>query len=334
MAAVDQIHIGKEGVLFLLQGSNDVSAQFVRSADAQTFLLHWQTVILHRRQRLRDLGIAYRHVLVPEKITIYDNLLDQIEINWKLSPAFRLYHEDQYFKHSPFLHLRVDRFLQRRARWRSTLIDLIGPLRRQRGEQDLYYRTDSHLSFAGRMVAYRAICRAVEASPVRDFWERPTTYHPGWAGDLGIAFTPPRYEGTTLHHIQRDAVRVYASPIVELREKLGLEGTLHTGAHVVYRNERAADPRRVVLFGDSYANCLPNGLTIMLAETFRELHFIWSTQLDFGYIARVRPDLVLTEMSERFVFRSADDGWSLDRYARQRYGAELAAASTPDAPGS
>ena len=325
MAAVEEIHIGKDDFLFLLQGTNNVSSQYVRSPESQFFLIHWRLIIAERERRLRDMGIPYKHVLIPEKITIYDNLLKDFQINWRLSPAFRLYHEDEYYKKFPFRRLRLNRYLQRRARWRATVIDLIGPMRRRRDDQDLFYRTDSHLSFAGRLLAYREICRAVGAKPVRDFWERPTTYHPGWAGDLGMPFVPPRYEGTTLHHVQRDAARVYASPIVEHMERRGLEGTLHTGAHAVYRNAQARDSRCVVLFGDSYANFMSTGLTILLAETFRELHFIWSTQLDYRYIARARPDLVLAEMSERFVFRPADDRWDLEHYARHRYGAVLAA---------
>jgi len=325
MAKIDEVHVGKDDVLFLLQGSNNVSSQYVNSPESQFFLIHWRLVIAQRERRLRNLGIAYKHVLMPEKITIYDNLLKDFDINWQMSPGYRLCHKDEYYNWFPLRRLRIDQYLKRRARWRGTLIDLIGPMRHRRDEQDLFYRTDSHLSFAGRLLAYREICRAIGAVPVRDFWERPTTYHAGWAGDLGGAFTPPRYEGATLHHIQRDAVRVYASPVVEHFERQGLEGTLHTGAHVIYENPRATDPRCVILFGDSYANFMPFGLTMMLAETVRELHFIWSTQIDYGYIERVRPDLVLTEMSERFIFRPADDTWDLERYAQRRYGDELAA---------
>jgi hypothetical protein len=323
----DEIHVGKDDILFLLQGSNNVSSQYTKSEEAKFFLIYWQTTIFERDRRLREMGIAYKQVLIPEKITVYDHMLDNFCIDWQLSPGNRLYHEDQYYKRFPVRRLRLDRYLRRRARWRRILIDLIGPMRRQRNEQDLFYRTDSHLSFAGRILAYREICRAIDAKPVRDFWERPTVYHAGWAGDLGRAFNPPRYEGTSLHHLQRDSIRVYANPIVEHRERIGKEGTLHTGAHVIYRNEGALDKRRIVLFGDSYSNFMPIGLTIMLAETFRELHFIWSTQLDYGYIERVRPDLVLAEMSERFVFRPADDSWDLETYAQKRYGDELAAFS-------
>lgn len=323
MAWAEEVHIGKDATLFLLQGTNNVSSQYKKSDEAKFFQIHWQTTIHARGKRLKGMGIVYKQVLIPEKLTIYDNLLNNIDIDWRLSPANRLYNEDQYYSRFPFRRLRVDKYLRRYAQRKNLLIDLIGPMRADRDKQSLYYRTDSHLSFAGRILAYQQICRALEAEPVRDFWERPTVYHAGWVGDLGKNFVPPLYEGTTLHNLQRDSVRVYASPIVELRERQGQEGTIQTGAHVVYRNKIAKDSRTLLLFGDSYANCMPIGLTIMLAETFKELHFIWSTQLDYGYIEKTRPDLVLAEMSERFVFRPVDDSWDMNSYVQERYGADL-----------
>ncbi len=213
----------------LLQGTNNVSSQYVRSPEAQFLLIHWRLIIAQRERRLRALGIPYKHVLMPEKITIYDHLLDGLHIDWRLSPAYRLLHEDEYYRLFPLRRLNIVKYVRRNLRWRSTLVDLIAPMRQQRDLQDLFHRTDSHLSFAGRLLAYREICRAVGAEPVRDFGERPALYHAGWVGDLGTAFDPPRYEGTMLHALQRDAVRVYASPIVEHRERRGQSGTLHTG---------------------------------------------------------------------------------------------------------
>jgi hypothetical protein len=182
------------------------------------------------------------------------------------------------------------------------------------------------------LIGYREICKAFGARPVRDFHERRTVYEPDFSGDLGAACEPRITEGVTFQSVQRDAVRVYASAIVEHRERMGLLRTLHTGSHVIYRNDRAADPRRMVLFGDSYSHVAPIQLAIMLAEMFRELHFIWSTQLDYGYVERVKPDLVLSEMAERFVFRPPNDQWNLERYAAERFAEELGvdAQAAPD----
>jgi hypothetical protein len=39
----------------------------------------------------------------------------------------------------------------------------------------------------------------------------------------------------------------------------------------------------------------------MLAETAREVEFIWSSNLDWSYIKRARPDIVIYDLVERFM---------------------------------
>ena len=45
----------------------------------------------------------------------------------------------------------------------------------------------------------------------------------------------------------------------------------------------------------------PHLLTAMLAETYRDLHFVWSTNLDYDLIAQIRPQIVISEIAERFM---------------------------------
>ena len=80
-----------------------------------------------------------------------------------------------------------------------------------------------------------------------------------------------------------------------------------------------------MLFGDSYAHFTPIMLTIMLAETFREVHFVWSASIDWGYVERARPDLVIVEIAERFMLRVPDDTFDLEAHAAERFGDELRA---------
>ena len=320
------IHIGHEDQLYLVGGSNDIFLQYRDVPSIQWLLWQWRDAIHKRERRLRSANIVYKHITIPEKVSIYDNDLLDLQVNWRLSPAFRLYHEDPYYRRFPLRIARLPQYLRRQARWRKTMIDLVTPMRRWRDDQQLFHRTDTHWNFEGRLIGYKEICRAFGARPVRDFHERRTEWFADFSGDLGSVCRPRITEGATMHLVQRDAVRVYASPIVEHRERIGQIGTLHTGSHVIYRNETSSDSRRMVLFGDSYSHVAPTQLAIMLAETFRELHFIWSTQIDFAYIERVRPDLVLSEMAERFMFRVPDDNWSLERDAAERFAEELASA--------
>jgi hypothetical protein len=56
----------------------------------------------------------------------------------------------------------------------------------------------------------------------------------------------------------------------------------------------------------------------MLAETARDVEFVWSSNLDWAFIKRVRPDVVIYELVERFMTILANDKLSIRRtMARQ-----------------
>src|SRR5262249_20876097 len=107
--------------------------------------------------------------------------------------------------------------------------------------------------------------------------------------DLGVKIDPPVSEEFTLVDFKRHARRVAANSIVNYKEKHRLENDagFHIGSNVVFVNH---DPgvanKSVVLFGDSFAEYRPHLLTGMLAETFREVHFVWTTSIDWSYVER------------------------------------------------
>jgi hypothetical protein len=55
-------------------------------------------------------------------------------------------------------------------------------------------------------------------------------------------------------------------------------------------------------------------------ETFCELHFIWSTNLDWAYLQYVRPDIVISEEAERFMCLMPTDRFELSVYVANRLG--------------
>ncbi len=309
----EHVHIGRDGWLFLTAGSNNVVGQFSRSRLMARRVRGWKRLVIARVRGCERLGARYLHVIVPEKLTVYDHkLADGLKVKVRLSPAMRL-------RRSLFWHRRA----------RRACLDLVGAFRAQRDACDLYYRTDSHWSFEGCETAYRLICAACGAVP-REDWRAPHAWLER-AGDLGGKLVPARTEPWPIRQIQRDAVRAHASPIVSLRERTDRADTLHVGAHVIYRNEApGTDPRRVVLFGDSYAHFAPIMLTALVAETFAEVHFVWSSSVDWRYLERVRPDLVIGQVAERFMFQMPDDRFDLDAYAERRFGPELAAAEAAE----
>ncbi|UMY19224.1 hypothetical protein MMB17_07965 [Methylobacterium organophilum] len=311
------VHVGRDGWLFLTAGSNNVVGQFSRSPFMQRQIEGWRRLLIARTRRCAALGIGYRHLIVPEKLSVYDHRLGEgLTVDVRLSPA-----------------LRLRRGLLFHPRARRACLDLVGAFRAARDAQDLYLKTDSHWSFAGCHLAYERLCAAWKAVPVPDLGTR---FHGAREriGDLGEKLDPPRGESVPFHYLLRDAERTYASPIVRFREASGEPDKLHVGSHVIYANTSPqADPRRVVLFGDSYAHFSPIMLTGMLAETFREVHFVWSSAVDWGYVERVKPDLMLTQLAERFMFRLPTDDFDLEAYARERFGAEMAAHGEQAASG-
>jgi hypothetical protein len=59
----------------------------------------------------------------------------------------------------------------------------------------------------------------------------------------------------------------------------------------------------------------------LVAQTFREVHFFWSNSIDYDYITETKPDIVLSELAERFVKRVPDDKRDLRPFAVTRHAA-------------
>jgi hypothetical protein len=70
---------------------------------------------------------------------------------------------------------------------------------------------------------------------------------------------------------------------------------------------------KVVLFGTSFSEYRTHLLTGMLAETVSELHFVWSTSIDFDYVEREKPDILIAEIAERFIPTCPSNNFSIEQ---------------------
>lgn len=299
------VHVGREGWLFLIGGTNGVLDQYRSTWTWWRLLRAWARLIEARSARAGGLGIRYLHIVVPEKLSVYDDRTDGLAYDPRKSPARRL---------------------ARRLSASKAYVDLLGPMRGARdGPGPLYYRTDTHWNHDGCLVGYRALMRACSAVVPPDIDGRPR-FETEQVRDLGEKLPTRLRERASLCRIARDAVRTYVSPLVESYEAADRAPYLHVGAHVVFRNDNPiADPRTLMLYGDSYAHFAPIMLTGLLAESFREVHFVWSSSLDWDHIARVRPDILVTEIAERFMVRVPDDDYDLAGRSAPEDPARLAA---------
>lgn len=299
----DTVHEGRDGWLFLTGGSNSVMDQYRGGLRQWWRLRAWARLIEARAARAARLGIRCVQVIVPEKLSVYD-------------------HRTRDLPYDP--GKAATRRLARRLAGNPAYLDLLAPFRAARdGPEPLYLKTDTHWSAAGCLLAYRAVMRALAAVPPADIGTRPVLTETR-VMDLGDKLPGRPAEHLVSPVIQRDAVRVATGALLAAYEASGRASELHVGAHVVYRNDDpAADPRRVVLFGDSCAHFAPILLTGLIAESFAEVHFVWSSSLDWGYIERVRPDILLFELAERFLARLPGDDFDVAAGRRAGQGAAL-----------
>jgi hypothetical protein len=138
--------------------------------------------------------------------------------------------------------------------------------------------------------------------------------------DLGAKMDPPVKENARFYQTLEKAERIYANELVLHKERTGKlnEVGLHVGSNVVFVNRHSGVQKKAILFGDSFAEYRPHLLTGLLAETFAEFHFIWSTSIDYSYIDRVSPDIVITEIVERFMPQLPDDNFNLKAYVKNK----------------
>ena len=296
------VHQGDDGWLFLVGGSNQV-LRFMTEPDAfpDSAVEAWLTLMRERRERCRTFGTTYVHLIAPEKLTVYHEKFRGDLPCRQRSPAWRL------------------PAAARHAELGDVVADPLAYFMRNKDDYKLYWQTDTHWTFEGCLCAYQILCGHLGVKPNPGIWMDRTS-GADLLLDLGSKLDPPVREFFTLGRFLQHARRVAANPLVVFKERMQREneGGLHVGSNVVFCNfGEAAVRKRVVLFGDSFSEYRPHLLTGMLAETFQEVHFVWSTSLDWSYIERVKPDLLITEAAERFANQVPRDDFNLDSYVVQ-----------------
>ena len=278
------VHAGNEDWLYLVGGSNNVEALFAKeSSFTPAKCQAWIDLLVGRRTRLAEQGIRYLHLPAPEKLTVLPEYYKGILPNPQGSPTRAL-----------FSRLPNDQ---------DVGVNPLQYFEQVKAKRQLYWKTDTHWSFYGAFAAYQLLCNKLGIEPNQELVNYPRR-KANVVMDLGSKMSPVKREIITNFRLQEQSRRVYANELVEFKEKYGLDntGALHVGSHVVFENQSPkAVNKKVLLFGDSFSEYRPSLLTGMLAETVSELHFIWGAELDYGYIEEQKPDIVVSELAERFM---------------------------------
>lgn len=278
--------IGQDGWLFLVGGSNrplDYYLNKVQFSEKQSN--DWCELLKTRQQKLK--GIRYIHLIVPNKETIYDH---KTGLESVLAPG------------NPLTVLFRNASSSQKKILDDTCINPTVFFKRIRDDVQLYWKTDSHWNFSGCYAAYQLICSKLGIVPINELISRPFTE--GTIGmDLGSKLTPIVKEKVRFYNLCKDSNCSETNELVDFKKlhKIENEAGLHVGSRVKFTNPNAQHKQKIMIFGDSFSEYRPQLLTGMMAETFEETHFIWSSCLDYAFIEEISPDIVLTELAERFM---------------------------------
>ena len=268
--------VGHGGQLLLRGGSNAILGQYTGEVQmAPGWLDSWCRLIDTRRVELQAMGVASAFLIVPDKLAVYEDRYPEPLERHGQRPAERL-------RSVPELEVLYP----------------LDELRAAAADEDVYLRTDTHLTFAGNEILFASLLGALGIEKP-DFSQLPMQRY-AFSGDLGSKFDPAIVSILAEPNTLRDA-----EIIADNRPEIEAVGG-HIGTRRVLRNERAADRRVAVLFGDSFGFGAPSyqGISWFMAQVFREVHFVW---VPFGwdpdYVREVGAEAVLIQGAERFVSR-------------------------------
>jgi alginate O-acetyltransferase complex protein AlgJ len=274
--------VGKDGWLFYTQ--NQMIDHYTGLLQFTPEQLHqWQVLLEKRRDWLAKQGIAYLFVVTPDKHTVYPEYLPDWLIKSKIRSQTKL---DQFvaYMHE---HSTVPILDQRKV-----VIDA-------KHIYPTYFKTDVHWNFFGAFVAYQQLMEALDQLrpgldkplPLSDFtvtnWVIPEmTVGGDLAKILGLKMT----EHNSYCLFPKSGPAPFTSKIAPPD---------HPKEPRYTDNPKAKG--RMIIFQDSFAM---NWLQF-LGYHFNNVTYLWQYYFNPAYIEAHKPDIVVTEMNERF-FNIAD----------------------------
>lgn len=269
---------GAHDWLFLTDGSNDTLAYSTGQRRVEDHVVSgWHRVLESRHAWLAQRGISMYTFIVPNKEVVYAD---------RLPPDV-----------PPISKDRPVQLLRRRLEERSdvTVEYPLEQLITARNVRESFPSDDSHWNAWGAFVFYREAMmtiadeypgsRILDESEVR-FADVET------AGDLGSKLDPPRKAASISGWVLRP------------RSSITFDNQVLNNGHLC--RTRAAEPTagpKVMFFHDSFHMWARP----FFADSFPETVSAHNYRLDFDLVERERPDIIVVELTERFLVRVPDD---------------------------
>jgi SGNH hydrolase-like domain, acetyltransferase AlgX len=267
---------GKGGWLFLRRYEDVEPLRWGADLSAwkETHLPALTAQFAGRRARLAAHGIAYVVAVVPEKGSVYPE---------ELPPG-----------HSIAAPTAAELLTDACVSAQVEAVDLMSLLRSAKGPLDIYSRVDSHWTFFGAYLGYRAITEAVgKTCPIPVLGPHEISYSDKEGfGDLGVHLTPERRGRVQQVDVKAGMVTTVSDAYDE-RERVMAVHTCERGRG------------KALVLRDSFSSFLAPYLSRTFAET---TYVAPSLAMLDDMIGELKPDIVLHQCSERSLFYSPR-GW-------------------------
>jgi hypothetical protein len=265
--------VGRDGWLFLARGGNAWMNQYRGLvAPPLGWVKDWRVVLAHRRAIAAEHGARCAQLVVPDKLALYPELAP---------PGCE-----------PLARRPAERLLDA-----GVLHDTTYPvpaLMAAKRQAPVFPRTDTHVTAHGARTLYLTVMTQLGLRISGAHLDRPFDHHVD-SGDLGRHFDPPVPE--------RFAVPARTPSLEVAFEDVPAGG--HYGLRRVVRNHAPLHDLSILVFGGSHTAvdvAHPGTLGELLARTFALTTFVWMPfGCDPGLVARMRPDAVVFQTTERFL---------------------------------
>jgi hypothetical protein len=224
--------------------------------------------IKNRIELSQEFGLKLCHLVIPEKQSVLPNI--------------RFPHGIQKIGKRP-----IEQILSINL----SICYPLSELKKMYKFSDLYFRGDSHWNVAGAWICFKSLADILWPDKEFDF-EVLNITRAYWNLDLVKKFHNDLYEEVFI--VNRVGKEVYNNNLNQLTGA-------HAGNHYVLHNAQAKYNECVVIFGDSYS--YSQGFSDIVNHYFSIVHFIWSTQVNFEYCAKVNAKYIIVQSGERFIIR-------------------------------
>lgn len=268
--AVDVL-TGRSGRLFILNGSNAVLDQHrgVRLLSPGE-VTRWSRLIETRTASARERGAEFAMLIAPDSHAIFREDIAELDGVTLDRPILQVLHA---MGCNPRFHYPL------------------AALRAGRAHGQVCHMTDSHWSGFGAWLAWRAFLAGLPFKLHGVGPDEVEIFEAEGPGDLGDKLDPPLRGAFTECVVRKPQARL-----------LWNNGVGNRGYMAYWRNQRQDLPRGL-LFMDSYGWKLQR----FMAEAFSELFLVHSPFYEWEAVETYAPDVIISEMAERFMNRPPDD---------------------------